>query len=225
VNKRAIVDSLLLGAGYVPDGIAGHGVWGTYRVDYYPYDPDRAAALMQEAGLTLFEGRWHDQGEPVVFRFYVPDGRYVKDRVIGEFVTQQLEDFGLTVELEVAPWSIWASNSRARANALEIDGGMNGFSLVHPVINWANDLHCRNENSRQTGHCDPVFDDLIDRATQTFDEDEQRSLYEQAQQMAIEKAMYLLLYGQSPVWGVRDGIQGLSFTPNEIPITDQVYIE
>ena len=227
VNKEAILEDILLGAGYVPDAIAGHGVWGTVSFEdgYYPYDPERAESLLQEAGFERVDGQWERGGEPLTFRLLVPEGRYMKDRVVGEFVAQQLEEFGVVVELEVSPWSIAASASRTRLNAGEIDGWLSGFSLPHPEINWANHHHCSNKDRLETGYCNPEFDALVEEARSTFDEGEQRELYAEAQRMLADEAIVMLLYGQSPVWGVRDSVTGLQWSINEIPIVDQVSIE
>jgi peptide/nickel transport system substrate-binding protein len=227
VDKEAIVEDILLGAGYVPDAMAGHGVWGTvtFEEGYYPYDLERAESLLQEAGFERVSDQWQRDGEPLTFRLLVPEGRYMKDRVVGEFVAQQLEDFGVAVELEVSPWSIAASVSRTRLNAGEIDGWLSGFSLPHPEINWANHFHCSNKDRLETGYCNLEFDALVDEARNTFDEEEQRELYAEAQRMLADEAIVLLLYGQSPVWGVRDSVSGLQWSINEIPIVDEVSIE
>lgn len=226
VDKEAIVKNLLLGAGYVPNGVAGQGVWGTLyqEGELYSYDLERAGELLREAGLTKKNGKWYYESSPLLFRLYVPEGRYLKDSLVGEFVAQQLQDFGIEVQLEVAPWTIAASQSRPRLIAKEIDGWLSGFSLLHPVVNWANHFHCRNKDRLETGYCNPEFDTLVDRAEVSFVEEEQRKLYGQAQRLLIEEAPVLWLYGQAPIWGVRSNITGLQFTPNEIPITFGVMV-
>lgn len=226
VNKKAIVDNILLGSGRVPTGMAGRGVWGTLEIEggYYPYNPGKAAVLMREAGFEKTDGVWHRGGEPLVFRLLVPEGRYLKDRVVGEYAAQRLEEFGVKVELEVGPWSIVANNSRARLIAKEIDGWLSGFSLLHPVVNWASSFHSSNKDRLETGYDNPEFDRLVDQAAVTFDEEKQLELYHAAQVILIEDAPVMMLYNQSPVWGVREEVAGLQFTPNEIPITFGVSI-
>lgn len=225
VNKEVIVRDILLGAGYVPDGIAGKGVFATYRLSegYYPYNLAKAEALMQEAGLKKEDGKWQYQGKPLIFRMYTPEGRYEKDRAIAEYVAAELTKFGLTVQHQVVPWTIWAAENIKKAVAKETDAGMNGYSLAHPVNSWANDLGCN--NSSLTGFCDEEANKLIAQALAIFDEAQQVELYQQAQKRLIEGAAYLLLYGQNPVWGLSDRVTGINFTPNEIPVTIEVEIK
>ncbi len=227
INKEAIAKHLLVGAGYVPDGIAGHGVWATARLDggYYPYNPQRAEALLKQAGLEKKDGRWTFDGKPLTYRLYAPEGRYLKDRAVAEYVAQELNNFGITVSLEVVPWSIWAANSTKKMQGREVDGGLNGLSSVHPIANYGDSLSCANKDKRETGYCNPAFDDQIKKAQTTFAEQEQLEAYKKAQLVLVEDAIWLLLYGQNPVWGIRDYVTGLRFTANEIPITTDVRIK
>jgi ABC-type transport system substrate-binding protein len=227
IDKEAIVKNLLVGAGYAPDGLAGKGVWATVHLDggYYPFDLKRAEALMQQAGLVKTGGRWMFGGKPLTFRLYSPEGRYLKDRVVAEYVVQQLNSFGITVAHEIAPWSVWGANINKKQQQAEIDGGMNGLSSLHPILNYGNALSCAEKDRGATAWCNGQYDDFIKKAQTTFSEPEQLDLYAKAQGIAVNDAVWLLLYGQNPVWGVRDYVTGLKFTPNEIPITENVSIK
>lgn len=225
VDKTVIVRDILLGAGYEPNGLAGKGVFATYQIEggYYPYNPAKAEALMQEAGLKKEGGKWQYQGKPLVFRMYTPEGRYEKDRPVAEYVASELTKFGLTVQHQVVPWTIWAAENIKKAAAKETDAGMNGYSLVHPINSWAGDLGCN--SASLTAFCDSEANRLIAEAQATFDEAKQIELYKQAQLRMIEGAPYLLLYCQNPVWGFNNRVTGIAFTPNEIPITTNVAFE
>lgn len=224
IDKRVILNNLLLGAGYLPDGIAGHGVWGTLVEEWYPFNLEKAGQLLAQAGLVKTDNKWLYNRQPLVFRLYAPEGRYQKDRIVAEYVAAELKKFGVAVQLEIAPWTIWAAANKDKLIKGEADGGLNGFSLQHPVVNWANDLSCGSAKSSMTGYCNPTVDTLVLKAGATFDENEQRKIYEEAQRLLIDDTPYLLLYGQNPIWGVRSRVQGLMFTPNEIPVTDKTTI-
>jgi ABC-type transport system substrate-binding protein len=227
IDKQAIVTNILRGAGYVPDGLAGHGVYATGVISggYYPYDPRKADDLMLQAGLTQVGDRWTMDGRPVDFRFYTPEGRYVQDRAVAEYVAQQLTKFGLNVSHQVVPWTVWASENQKKMVALQVDGGMNGYSLLHPVGNWADLLSCASKDQRESGYCNPKVDAEIVGARSAISEQEQIDAYKKAQSIINEDAPWLLLYGQNPVWGARNPVVGLKFTPNEIPLTSGVEIK
>src|ERR1051326_5718735 len=227
IDKQAILNNLLRGAGYVPDGLAGHGVFATATLSngYYPYDQQKAAALMTQAGLVKVGDRWTMNDQPVTFRLYTPEGRYVEDRAVAEYVAQQLQTFGLNVMHQVVPWTVWAADEQKKMVALQEDGGMNGYSLLHPVGNWADQLSCVNKDKYETGYCNPDVDADLNSARAAASDQEQIADYQKAQLTIVDDAPWLLLYGQNPVWGVRNQVNGVTFTPNEIPITTGVEIK
>jgi ABC-type transport system substrate-binding protein len=227
IDKQAIVTNLLHGAGYAPDGLAGHGVYATavLKDGYYPYDPQKAAALMTQAGLVKVGDRWTMDGQPITFRLYTPEGRYVQDRAVAEYVAQQLQNFGINVMHQVVPWTVWAADEQKKMIALQEDGGMNGYSLLHPVGNWADQLSCVNKDKYETGYCNADVDAQLSSARSASTEDEQIDHYQKAEMIIVDDAPWLLLYGQNPVWGVRNRVSGLMFTPNEIPVTSGVAIK
>jgi ABC-type transport system substrate-binding protein len=227
IDKQAILTNLLRGAGYVPDARAGHGVYATALLNggYYPYDPRKAAALMTQAGLVKVGDRWTMDGQPITFRLYTPEGRYVQDRAVAEYVAQQLQTFGLNVMHQVVPWTVWAADEQKKMVALQEDGGMNGYSLLHPVGNWADQLSCANKDKYETGYCNPAVDTDLSSARAAVSDQEQIAEYQKAQMTLVDHAPWLLLYGQNPVWGVRNQVSGVLFTPNEIPITTGVEIK
>lgn len=227
IDKQAIVNNILRGAGYVPDALAGHGVYATLALDggYYPYDPQKAEALMQQGGLVKVGDRWTFNGAPVGFRFYTPEGRYVQDRAVAEYVAQQLTKFGINVSHQVVPWTVWAADEQKKMVAQQVDGGMNGYSLLNPIGNWADLLSCASKDQRETGYCNPDADKQVDAARAAVSDQERIDAYKKAQSIIDDDAPWLLLYGQNPVWRVRNQVTGLQFTPNEIPLTSAVQIK
>jgi len=108
---------------------------------------------------------------------------------------------------------------------MQVDGGMNGYSLLHPVGNWADLLSCASQEQRETGYCNPDVDKDVDAARSAVSEQERVDNYKKAQSIIVDDAPWVQLYGQNPVWGVRTSVAGVKFTPNEIPITGAVEIK
>ena len=55
VDKQAIIDSVLAGYGQMIDSPLAPRVWGYKSVKTYEYDPEKAKALLAEAGVTSFK--------------------------------------------------------------------------------------------------------------------------------------------------------------------------
>lgn len=95
VNRRAIVDGLMKGAGTVMDGPIAPSVIGSTRLQAYPYDPAGAKQLLAEAG--------YQQG--LTISAWCPSGRYVLDKEICEAVQGQLRNVGIQMDLRI--WGDW----------------------------------------------------------------------------------------------------------------------
>jgi peptide/nickel transport system substrate-binding protein len=64
----------------------------------YPYDPEKAKALLAEAGFQ--------PGTEITMD--APNGRYIKDSEMAQAIAQGLEDIGFKVNLKVLEWSVYA---------------------------------------------------------------------------------------------------------------------
>jgi len=97
IDKRAIVEGAFFGLGTV---IGTHmSPSEPYYVDLtdtYPYDPERARALLAEAGYA----------GGLTFDFELPEP-YAIERRTGEVIAQQLREVGITVNLSVVEWGTW----------------------------------------------------------------------------------------------------------------------
>lgn len=91
VDREAIVKSILQGRGTVMPGPLWAGYIGYQdSVHAYPYDPDKARALLTEAGYPNgFTMRWT-----------VTQGVYAKDIEIAQAVASQLQRVGVTVNIQ-----------------------------------------------------------------------------------------------------------------------------
>jgi len=69
VNKEEIIKNVLLGAADIADSPTDKSLFGYCKTGPYPFDPEKAKALLREAGVA--------PGTKLVFG--APTGRYVQD--------------------------------------------------------------------------------------------------------------------------------------------------
>ncbi len=67
-------------------------------IEAWPYDPERAKALLAEAGVP----------EGFEITMDAPSGRYIKDAEMAQAIAQGYEAIGLKVNLKVLEWSVYA---------------------------------------------------------------------------------------------------------------------
>jgi peptide/nickel transport system substrate-binding protein len=95
VNRSAIVNGLMRGAGTVMDGPIAPGITGATRIHPYPYDPSAAKQLLTQAGYA----------KGVDISAWCPSGRYVLDKEVCEAVQGQVRQVGIQMKLRI--WGDW----------------------------------------------------------------------------------------------------------------------
>ena len=107
INRQEIVDNVQAGKTTVMNTIvpSDHPAYpGDDALDAYEYDPERAAELLDEAGVVDSDGDGirEKDGRPMSMTFYTTEGR--ADRQAGaEIIQQNLGEVGIDIELEFVP--------------------------------------------------------------------------------------------------------------------------
>jgi peptide/nickel transport system substrate-binding protein len=98
IDKEALAESLYLGYAVPAEGqllTPGHFGFNP-EVSAYPYDPNKAKELLEEAGYA---------GEEI--ELIGEAGRWLKDKELTEAVAGQLRDAGINVNVKIVEWSDW----------------------------------------------------------------------------------------------------------------------
>ncbi len=177
--------------------------------NYYGYDPEKAKELMAKAGY--------------------PDGFTIElvcvptsvQRIAAEGVQADLAKIGINVELRVVESAAYT----ALMNSSEVPFGMVncGSAMGDPDWVFSRFLHSgRIPGMNRAAYSNPQFDELVDRARQTVDEEERKALYRQATEIMMEDAPWVTLYYQHSTRAVKPYVRGLKLMPTrpEISITD-----
>ncbi len=202
VDRRAIVERVLLGAGSVPRGPAPRGV--TYRVELaeYPFDPERARQLLAEAG--------YPQGFSTVL--WVPAARYGKDVQVAQAVQAYLGAIGIRADIRV--WE-WAAYVEALVRP-EKEAGLYLLGISIPTADWRfyRNFHSQSPTN-YSGYRNAEVDRLLEQARSAVRESDRRNLYERIQRALWDDAAHLFLYDQVLLVGVRRELRGLGVLPIE----------
>jgi peptide/nickel transport system substrate-binding protein len=121
INKQEILDTAYSGVGtvaddFLPDGLAE---FRPSDLDPYAYDPEKAKALLTEAGypdgfstMVMTDGQELD-----LELWYMPVSRpyYPDAKSVAELYAAQLEDVGIKVQLKTEDWGVYLDNWDAGA--------------------------------------------------------------------------------------------------------------
>jgi peptide/nickel transport system substrate-binding protein len=99
INTKALIEGVMSGVATPGGGLESPEIPGATAFAPYPYDPAKAKALLAEAGLP----------DGFSTEFYVPTGRYINDRQIGEAIQAQLAQVGIKVSIRTPEWGAYVA--------------------------------------------------------------------------------------------------------------------
>lgn len=219
VNKEAIVKALLGGTGRVSDAPITPGVVGYAPIMTYPYDLERARALLREAG--------YPSGLKAVFHH--PTGRYVRDAEISAAVQGLLRRIGVDLELRTAEFATYVSLLGRPVNENTVQMFMLGWGTVTGDADYGlyELFHSSNwaPGPNRMFYKNPQVDGLLERARATLDPTARNAVYRQAMQIIMDEAPWLFLHSESQVTAFRAEVQNARMTPAERLVAGHAWLQ
>lgn len=173
----------------------------------WPYDPDAANALLDEAGWTQrdADGIRMKDGTRLSVRWIawtpVPDDR----AALGNAIQSDLKKVGIDVVRETLEPG--AYNEQYGPKTFDLTDW--GFSGVDPDF-LRNHLSTSGfQNASQVS--DPALDALLDEGVATSDQEKRNEIYTQVQQWNAEHVAIVPLYSPSAITAVGDRVNGLHY--------------
>jgi peptide/nickel transport system substrate-binding protein len=206
IDRRAIVASLMHGTARAATGMLSPESWAySPDVTTYPYDPERARQLLDEAGYPARQGTMRS------LRFVYKTTP--EKRQLGEVIQAMLARVGIRVEIRTNEWTTFYSDIQ-RGN----------FDLT--AMNWVGindpnqyfmvfDSHMTPPHGfNRGGYANPAMDRLVEQGARTIDPAARRAIYAQVQQLAAADLPYVSLWWQDNVTVMNRRIAGFQPYPN-----------
>lgn len=200
IDRQTILETLLEGAGQLMNSPSGPDIFGyDPAIEVYPYDPEQAKALLTEAGYA----------DGVDIRLQFTEGRYVRDRAIGEVITAQLGEVGIRVDANFSEFSQWLQLFNSDGNGFMVTAQEDNVSTL-----MAPNFHSENESFKRYAYSNPEIDALIDQASVTIDTEERRAIYQELNQALHDDAPWVFMWNPLDIYGTVDNIDG--FAPDGV---------
>ncbi len=201
IDRDAMVQGLFGGAafplyGQITEGVAGFNP----NLTPIPYDPERAKALLAEAGFPNGEGL-----PPVKVTSTAPR----KDE-IAYYANQLKTVLGFPVEVEV----VERGSHIKKMNAGEVPFFPWGWSAGYPDgLYFLNDVWYGPSSFNRSRWQNDEFDALIDQSRETPDNDARYALYQAAEQILLNEWGTCPTTVRMQVAAVKPNVEGVHLTP------------
>jgi dipeptide transport system substrate-binding protein len=186
INKQAIIDVVFQGAGKAAKNPIPPTIWSyNDAVQDYPYDPEKAKAMLAEAGVSgLKTNIW---AMPVQ-RPYNPNARRM-----AELIQADWAKVGVEAEIVSFEWGEYLKRSKLGEHDTVLLGwtGDNGDpdNFLYVLLG----CEAAKDSANRARWCHKPFDDLLLAAKATADVAERTKLYEQAQVIFKEEAPWVTI--------------------------------
>ncbi|WEX11970.1 ABC transporter substrate-binding protein [Chelativorans sp. AA-79] len=210
INKQALVENVLQGTAEIAAGPTPPAFAWAYNeeLEPYPYDPEKAKQLLEEAGYN---------GEEVVF--YVTEGGsgMLDPIAMGTAIQADLAAVGMNVKVETYEWNTFLG---------QVNPGLEGKADMAEMAWMTNDpdtlpyLTLRTDAFPDEGgfnsgyYSNPEVDTILEQARQSTEPEERAALYRQMQEIVHEDAPWAFIANWKQNAVARAEVQNFKLQPS-----------
>ena len=204
-NRRDLVESLFAGYADVAGPNIIRSMWASnHDLDPYPYDPEKAIALLEEAGWSRgADGTMEKEGKPFVFTLQTNSGNAVR-KSICEAVQADLRRIGVKAEIQLTDFNQMSEQLKKH----NFDAYVAGWYIATKV-DYKPTFHSVSVNGRYNyvNYVNPRVDALIDKGRIMNVADpairkEAKALWDEFQEILYEDQPYTMLYEPRGLVGI-----------------------
>ena len=212
VNKKAIVDNILGGTGHVSDCPMMPGIIGYYPTTAYEYNPEKAKALLAEAGYPDgFECTFYPIGE-----------RHLMGTSVYAAVAADLFNVGIRCKIILRDFATHITTlistppdkADQQLYAMGMGPGWGDSDFLTTVYFHSEQAPPVYMNM---GFYDsPIADELMVLAREEADPEKRLELYKELWEVIMEDAPWIFLHEQGQITGMRANVKDVTFTLREV---------
>lgn len=209
INRQRMVDGLLDGMGIIQVVPVASVSWAyADHLEPYPYNPDRAVAILEEAGFTKgSDGVWQRDGLRLEFELTYPTGNPVRmDSAL--LIKEDLEAIGFKVNLNLVDFNTLSDQCMSgdrNFDAFLLGWGLgadpDGSNIWGPDTVWNTPGFFHPDNLR-----------LLEEGRAVVPLEERRPIYVEWQELLYEEAPYVWLYSPNDAFVYNSQLK--EFKPN-----------
>ncbi len=191
--REKIVEKLLYNLRELANGpFSPLGRQANPDIGQWPFDPEKARALLAEAGFrdTDGDGILDRDGRPFEFEMSIPAGLQIYTQIMSLF-QDELSRIGVHMRIEPYEWSVYVDKLDNRAfDACSLS--WIGSVEQDPYQIWHSSSY-ENKGSNHVGYSNPEVDRLILEAREEFDEDRRNAICHRIHAIIFEDQPYTFM--------------------------------
>ncbi|MHA6313360.1 MULTISPECIES: dipeptide ABC transporter periplasmic-binding protein DppA [Pantoea] len=207
VNKQAIIDAVYQGAGQPAKNLIPPTMWGyNDAVKDYAYDPEKAKALLKEAGMA--DGFSIDLWAMPVQRPYNPNARRM-----AEMIQSDWAKIGVKAKIVTYEWGEYLKRAKAGEHQTVMMGWTGDNGDPDNFLATLFSCSAAKDGSNYSRWCDKSFEDQIQPARATADQAKRIEYYKQAQVVMHDQAPALMIAHSTVYEPVSKKVSGYKVDP------------
>ena len=177
-------------------------------VNTYPYDPEKAKALLAEAGYP--DGFSFTITIPSNYEFHVRTG---------EVIVEQLKKVGIKAEIKLVEWASWVSDTyvgrQYETTIIGLDSKLAPSDVLrfYPTTSSKNFVNYFNDD----------FDALFEKAQKAVDEAEKAEYYKQLEKKLTDEAVSAYIQSPAQLVAISKNLCGYCFYPIYVQDMSTIY--
>ena len=217
IDKRELMEGVLLGLAREATGPYKPGTWAyNPNVKTFPYDLDRARALLAEAGWKErdADGLLVKYGAPFTFELLTNQGNEERKKV-AQIVQASLRELGVGVEIRLLEWASFIKEyvKKRRFDAIILGWGIgqdpDQYEIWHSSKTGPDDLN-------HVSYRNPEVDDLLEKGRSSCVQAERVKYYRRLQEILADEQPLVFLYFREALPVVSSRVRGIAPSPNGI---------
>ena len=217
IDKQELMEGVLMGLAREATGPIRPGSWAyTNKVMRYDYSPEKAKALLAEAG-------WKDNGDGVLrdkdgkaFSFTIRTNQGNEERKkVAEILQQRLAAIGVKTEIQVIEWASFIKEfiKKKRFEAVVLGWGVGTDPDQYGV--W-HSSQMGPDQLNQISYANPEVDRLLEEGRASCHQQERIKYYHRFQEVLAEDQPLVFLYFRDALPVVSSRVQGIQPAPSGI---------
>ncbi len=214
IDRRELVKGVLYGLGEAANGPYKPGTW-QYNdfVKPRPYDPEKAKALLADAGWsdTDGDGLLDKDGVPFAFSIITNQGNTQRIKT-GVILQQRLKEIGIQVELRTVEWAAFIKEfvDKGRFDAIILGWNILQDPDIYSVWHSSQAVE---RGLNFTRYMNPELDDLLERGRRLVVQEKRKPIYDKVQQILHDDVPYCFLYVPKSLPIVQARVQNIKAAP------------